>query len=212
MTPALQVSRLAKTYGERTVLHATTFALQAGEALGLAGANGAGKTTLLGLVAGLVRPTLGQAHIHGLPITDPASRAGLGFVPEQVLLPARQTVHEFLADCARLTGSPPDRVPEVLQDLALEPVARRRTGHLSRGERQRVALAQALLHKPGLIVLDEPLTGLDAGGQQRLLQTLARHKRAGSALLVATHHATAFDTLLDRHAQLSSGRFLLEAP
>ena len=188
---AVEVAGLERRYGDRVALEDVSFSLAQGETLVLLGANGAGKTTLLKVLATLLRPHGGEVRVLGAKLPDEAwrVRGRIGYVAHEPLLYRSLSVRENLEFNARLHRVPPARVDEVLDAVGL----RRRGGdpveELSRGMRQRAAVARALLHDPELLLLDEPYSGLDAGAHRLLEPLLGR----GSArtVVMATHDQAA---------------------
>ncbi len=207
MTPpaAFEADRLVKRYRRVPVLDGVDFRVAAGEAVCLMGPNGAGKTTLLRIAATLARPSAGTVRYQGAPAT-PETRGRIGFASHHSLLYPDLTVEENLRFHARLHRAPAD-IGEIIEAHGLERVRRWPARLLSRGTAQRAALARALLHRPGLLLLDEPFSGLDRASRERLARRIreAREER-GVALILATHdHSLGID-LTDRAAALHEGR------
>lgn len=172
------------------MLAGVSLAVPAGTVQLVVGRNGSGKSTLARLAAGLLRPGGGTVRVDGRdPRTDPLVRGLLGFVGHQSLLYEDLTPRENLAFVARLHGlaEAATRVEAVLDRLAVGAERAIPLRRLSRGMVQRVALARALLHRPGLLILDEPFTGLDAGSATRLVALLDEARQSGVALLLVTH-------------------------
>ncbi len=162
----LELVSVGRRLGGRAVLHEVSFALVRGEVLGLLGVNGAGKSTTLSIIAGILAPDAGEIRMDGQPVDpDRPPHRRIGWVPENVPLWDELTVAEALDACGRLQGmAGPARAQAIERELArleLEGVARRLCGQLSLGQKRRMGLAQALLHQPDLLVLDEPGNGLD---------------------------------------------------
>src|SRR6267143_2089784 len=166
MPSVIVADQLTKWYGPRLAVDRVSLEVEAGEVMGLLGPNGSGKTTILRILAGYLRPSAGTARIAGLDVVDYslATRARVGYVAEDVPLYGGMGVREFLTFMARLKGlerrATSVAVDAAMERLALGDVARRLIGGLSRGYRQRVAIAQALLGDPALLFLDEPTNGL----------------------------------------------------
>lgn len=196
--------------GRVRALDGVTLEVSPGVALGIAGPNGAGKSTLLKLLLGYLRPTSGEVRVGGLSPRAYAERSGIGYVPESVAIPGRWTVRGALEAFSALGEVPEsrERIGEVLRLLALEGSEGRRVGALSKGNRQKVALAQALLGPRKLLVLDEPLNGLDPVWVARLRGILAEWRAADPerVLLVVSHNLAEMERTVDRVAVLVDGR------
>jgi ABC-2 type transport system ATP-binding protein len=185
------VGNLAKRYGDFTAVDGISFDVQPGEVLGLVGPNGAGKTTTLRCLAGIIAPSSGSVAIGGHDIQKdpvPAKRA-LAFIPDEPHLFEYLTVQEHLRFIARLYGvaDAEARIPPLLDELELTEKMTTLPGELSRGMRQKLAIACGLLHDPTVLMLDEPLTGLDPAGMRRMRTTIAARARAGVAVVLSSH-------------------------
>lgn len=204
--PAVSIRGLKKTYALKPVLRGIDLTLPRGERIALLGANGAGKTTVLRILAGLARPDSGSVSVLGRDIVEDAHeiRRCVGLVAHQPYLYEELSAQENLLFFARLYNVPQarERVNELLQRLGLEKRARDRVRTLSRGLIQRVAWARALLHRPHLLLLDEPDTGLDQSGTALIDTVLAEHNALGGSILFTTH-------LLERALQQSDHIVLL---
>ncbi|MBW1880600.1 MAG: ABC transporter ATP-binding protein [Deltaproteobacteria bacterium] len=220
MPIALKTEGLSKVYRHATgkpttALHPLDLEVGVGEHLAVIGPNGSGKTTLLGLTVGLLVPTSGTVHIFGRSSREASARARIGYVPEDPVLQPRMRVNELLEVCGRLSGlsaaDTRDRAGDLLDRFELTPWAGSPLGELSRGMRQAVAMVQALLHRPGLLLLDEPLTGVDPDARTRLIGILGETRQAHTAMVVTTHWPEAFGTLFDRVVTLRRGRLMAEA-
>ncbi|HSJ96461.1 MAG TPA: ABC transporter ATP-binding protein [Myxococcota bacterium] len=207
----IEAERLVRRFGAREALAGVDLRIAPGEAFGLLGANGAGKTTFIRCLTGWLLPSSGVVRVDGIsPADDPdAVHERLGFVPETSRLYPDLRVRGFLrfAAAARgLAGAARDTaVDRALAELGLEEVAGRLVGNLSKGYQQRVSLAQAFLHDPPLLVVDEPTGGLDPL-QQAEVRRLLRAAAGRRTLLVCTHDLAEARTLCDRVAVLSAGR------
>jgi len=216
MTTVLRARGLSRRYGRSWALKGLDLDLDAGESVALLGANGAGKSTLLTTLATLHRPTEGQLEIFGLhPHKDlPSIRARLGYVAHATLLDDGLTARENLHYYGSLFGVP--RVKELcaerLAEVGLALRADDRVSGFSRGMRQRLSLARALLHDPDLLVLDEPFTGLDAAGCRDLSSRLQQEKEKGRAIILATHQLEQVLSWCDRALILHRGRRVEESP
>jgi ABC-2 type transport system ATP-binding protein len=213
MTSLIVADQLTKWYGPRLAVDHVSLQVEAGEVMGLLGPNGSGKTTILRILTGYLLPSSGTARIAGLDVVDDAlaARARVGYVPEDVPLYAWMSVREFLAFMARLKGlagqAAAGSVEAAIERLGLGDVRRILIGKLSRGYRQRVAVAQALLGDPALLILDEPTNGLDP----RQIIEMRGHIRALAGertVLVTSHILGEIERVADRVAILLGGRLL----
>ncbi|HVX41201.1 MAG TPA: ABC transporter ATP-binding protein [Gemmatimonadaceae bacterium] len=187
----IAVRELTKLYGDFTAVRSLSFDVAPGEVLGLVGPNGAGKTTTLRCLAGIIAPSGGTVSIAGHEIQrDPiAAKRALAFIPDEPHLFDYLSVEEHLRFVARLYGvtNVDERMPALLDELELAEKGRALPGELSRGMRQKLAIACGLLHDPAVLILDEPLTGLDPGGMRRMRATIAARAAAGSAVILSSH-------------------------
>jgi heme exporter protein A len=208
--PLLRVRGLVKGYGGPPVLRGVDLDLAGGESLVLLGPNGAGKSTLLRLLAGLHKPQQGSVVLDGAPFhpDDPAQRRRLGFVSHDLLLYAGLSARENLRFTASLFGlrDAETRIDAVLAAVGLDWVGDRPLRAYSRGMAQRLTTARALLHRPALLLLDEPMTGLDPAGIHGLEDILARFRAAGGAVLMTTHDLAHVAGTGTRAAFLRRGR------
>ena len=196
--PVLETQSVSRQFGYRPVVRDVTLRLAAGEVLLLTGPNGAGKTTLLRLAAGLLRPSAGVILRH----------AEAGYVAHDAMLYDALSARENLRFFARLHGiADPDRVDTLLARMDLTDRAADRVATFSRGMVQRVAIARALLPSPGLLLLDEPLNGLDVGTVTVLETLLAEQRAAGTAMMIVTHQPESLAGLATRHATITAGAF-----
>jgi heme exporter protein A len=187
-----------------------SFALAAGECLALFGPNGAGKTTLLRLLAGLLSPTAGQCRVNGVALRDgPAARAHVGLVSHASMLYAPLTARENVEFAARMYGlaDPRGAARDALAAMRVLDRAESPVRSLSRGLQQRVSIARAIVHRPRLLLCDEPYTGLDDAGSAALTAALADRRAAGAALLVVTHNLAEGLALATHAAIMRRGRF-----
>ena len=202
-----------KRFGAHTALQPTDLVVQRGEAALLAGANGAGKSTLLRLVAGLCRPSQGTVLIGGCDLQRaPETRATIGLLSHQILLYDELTARENLLFFARLysLNDGAARADEALAAAGLAPRQNHRVGGFSRGMKQRLALARATLHRPSVLLLDEPFTGLDAAAGTALRERLCRFRADGGTCLLVTHRFDEAEGLIDRLLVLERGRLQLD--
>jgi gliding motility-associated transport system ATP-binding protein len=208
---AIVVEDLEKRYGRTVAVTGLTFDLRQGEILGLIGPNGAGKTTTLRMLTGFLAPTRGRIEVLGVDRARNALAASssIGYLPENVPVYPELTVWEYLFFRARLKGLSGKRrrtrVEAVLEALDLAPMARRQLGDLSKGYRQRVGVAAALLNEPPVLILDEPTIGLDPA-QMRQFRALLVGLKAQHALLVSSHILSELERVCDRVLMLHQGR------
>jgi ABC-2 type transport system ATP-binding protein len=187
----ISVRELTKLYGDFTAVRSISFDVAAGEILGLVGPNGAGKTTTLRCLGGIIQPSAGTIAIagHDMRTDSIAAKHALAFIPDEPHLFDYLSVEEHLRFIARLYGvvDVETRLPLLLDELELSEKKRALPGELSRGMRQKLAIACGLLHDPSVLILDEPLTGLDPGGIRRMRQTIAGRAANGSAVILSSH-------------------------
>ena len=187
----IEVRDLAKLYGNFTAVRSLSFDVGVGEVLGLVGPNGAGKTTTLRSLAGIIAPSRGSVSIAGHDIQrEPIeAKRALAFIPDEPHLFDYLSVEEHLRFIARLYGVTDfdARLPNLLDELELTEKRRSLPGELSRGMRQKLAIACGLLHSPSALILDEPLTGLDPAGIRRMRQTISARAAAGAAVILSSH-------------------------
>ena len=208
----LQVTGLAKSFGTQVAVAGLSFRVAPGEVVGLVGANGAGKTTTLLMLAGALRPDAGHVRIAGQDLaTQPIeAKRCFGFVPDEPELFEYLTVEEHLRFMARLYGVAEidHRLPTLLTELELADRRRSLPGELSRGMRQKLALGCAFIHDPQVLLLDEPLTGLDPVGIRRMKDAIRRKASNGVAVLLSSHLLDVVHELCDRVLVLGHGRLL----
>jgi ABC-2 type transport system ATP-binding protein len=190
-TNMIAVRELTKLYGSFKAVDSISFDVGPGEVLGLVGPNGAGKTTTLRCLAGIMRPSRGTVSIgrHDIQSDPVAAKRELAFIPDEPHLFDYLTVQEHLRFIARLYGvaDAEQRIPELLAELELTDKLETLPGALSRGMKQKLAIACGLLHNPSVLILDEPLTGLDPAGIRKMRQTIADRARAGTAVVLSSH-------------------------
>ena len=178
--------------------------------LGLVGPNGAGKTTTLRAIAGIIAPTRGTISIAGHPLaSEPvAAKQQLAFIPDEPQLFEYLTVEEHLRFVGRLYGvaDAPTRIPPLLAELELAEKQRVLPTELSRGMRQKLAIACGLIHEPAALILDEPLTGLDPAGMRRMRETIAARARAGAAVILSSHLLHLVEELCTKLLVIHRGR------
>ena len=210
---AIRVDGLRKNFRQIVALDGLTFEVTSGTVFGFLGPNGAGKTTTLRILAGLARPSAGQAWVEGHPVgPESPARKALGYLPEEPHFYPWMTATEFLRDyIAGLFGMPASRArqrtTELLELVGLKDVARRRIAGFSRGMRQRLGLAQALMNEPRVLLLDEPVSALDPAGRRDML-LLIEALRSKAAVLMSTHILDDVERICDRIGIVDHGRMV----
>jgi ABC-2 type transport system ATP-binding protein len=214
-TSALEIRGLAKTF-ERPAVDNLDLSVRAGEFYALLGPNGAGKTTTLRMVVGLLRPDAGSINVFGIDaLADPiAAKRLMAWVSDEPMIYDKLTPMEYLEFVAGLWGVESDTAAraanELIDWLGLRPHADERCEGFSRGMRQKVALAGALVHDPRLIILDEPLTGLDAGTARQVKDVLQARVKAGGTVIMTTHILEVAERMAERIGVLTNGRLVAE--
>jgi ABC-2 type transport system ATP-binding protein len=212
---ALRVQGLTKRF-DRLAVDTLDIVIRPGEFYALLGPNGAGKTTTLRMVAGLLRPDAGAVSIFGIDaLNDPvAAKQMTAWVSDEPMIYDKLTPLEYLEFIAGLWGISPSIADgcarQLLGSLGLEPNLHERCEGFSKGMRQKVALAGALIHDPRLIILDEPLTGLDAVSARRVKGLLGERVRAGNTVIMTTHILEVAERMADRIGVIASGRLVAE--
>ena len=213
---ALAIGGLDKTFGAKRVVDSLNLEVRAGELYALLGPNGAGKTTILRMVAGLLQPDRGSIRVFGLDaLAEPlAAKRMIAWTPDEPLLYDRLNPMEYLEFVAGLWGveasQAQTRAEELLRLLGLWEERAQRCEGFSRGMKQKTALAAALIHDPRLLILDEPLTGLDAGAARQVKDILQERVRAGATVILTTHILEVAERLADRIGIINRGRLLAE--
>jgi ABC-2 type transport system ATP-binding protein len=213
---AIETINLGKTYAvgfwrktPRVALRPLNLTVSQGEVFGFLGPNGAGKTTTLKLLMGLVFPTSGTAHILGMELDDPRVKTQIGFLPEQPYFYDYLTAKELLEYYGQLSGIPAKdragRVQQVLARVGLQDSARLQLRKFSKGMLQRVGLAQAILHDPKVVVLDEPMSGLDPMGRREVRDLIQQLRSDGKTVFFSTHILSDAEALCDRVAIINHG-------
>ncbi|HEY9448042.1 MAG TPA: ABC transporter ATP-binding protein [Burkholderiales bacterium] len=212
MTAAIQVDRVVKRYGALQALDGVTLTIEQGEFFGLLGPNGAGKTTLISILAGVTLATSGSARVMGHDVVAEyrQARRSLGVVPQELVFDPFFTVRETLAIQSGYYGLRNNRawMDEVIENLDLADKADTNMRALSGGMKRRVLVAQALVHKPPVIVLDEPTAGVDVELRQALWTFIRRLNRDGHTIVLTTHYLEEAQALCGRIAMLKHGRIV----
>lgn len=207
---ALAIAGLDKSYGRAQVLNGITLDVAPGERVALLGHNGAGKSTLIKLILGLIRASGGTIRVAGHAPGSPAARVATAYLPEQVAFHRSLTGREQLTMFARLAGEHPKTVAPLLERVGLAEAADRRIGTWSKGMRQRLGLAQALLGRRRVALLDEPTSGLDPISRHDLYAVIDEMAANGTALLIASHALTELEARTDRIAIMARGRLVAD--
>ena len=212
---ALEIEGLVKRF-DRPAVNGLSLQIRAGEFYALLGPNGAGKTTTLRIIAGLLAPDAGTVHVCGIDVTrEPiAAKQRMAWVPDEPILYDKLTPFEYLEFIAALWGMDPviaqRNAFELLERFGLGPHTHERCEGFSKGMRQKVTLAGALIHEPELIILDEPLTGLDAGAARVVKQVLIERVQAGAAIVMTTHILEVAERMAERIGIIHHGQLLVE--
>jgi ABC-2 type transport system ATP-binding protein len=215
----LRVRDLAKTFrkpltGKRVeAVRGVSFEVRRGEIFGFLGPNGAGKTTTLKMLMGLIAPTAGTMHMLGQPAPSPDVMARVGFLPENPYVYPYLSPREFVSMCGRLSGlrgaALRDRVVRVLERVGMGEAIDRSVARLSKGMLQRVGLAAALVHDPELLVLDEPMSGLDPVGRKEVRDLVLEEKDRGRTVFFSSHILSDVEMLCDRVCILRKGEVVV---
>jgi ABC-2 type transport system ATP-binding protein len=218
MPAALLIAdHLTRTFETRVAVNDLSLSVDAGEIVTLLGPNGAGKTTTMRMLAGLILPTSGRIAINGVPVssaTADGARRAIGLLTEAPGLWERLTVRLNLLTYARLHGlpDPESRVDEALDLVDLSDRASDLAGKLSKGLKQRLAIARALIHRPAVVLLDEPTSGLDPASARHIRDLILKLRQEQRAVLVSTHNLAEAEELSDRIAVLKTRLLALDAP
>ncbi len=212
MSPAIRISEIRKRYGALQALDGVSLDIQKGEIFGLLGPNGAGKTTLISIIAGLARADSGSVEVMGANVVSEYRKARrmLGVVPQELVFDPFFSVRETLRIQAGYFGNPRNDawIDEILHNLGLTAKADANMRSLSGGMKRRVLVAQALVHKPPVIVLDEPTAGVDVELRQGLWKFMRALNEQGHTIVLTTHYLEEAEMLCTRIAMLKAGRIV----
>jgi ABC-2 type transport system ATP-binding protein len=221
MNAPINIVNLEKSYpdgfrGKRKILHRISLEVPPREVFGFIGPNGAGKSTTINLMMGFTRPDAGTIEIHGLRPDQPESRRSIGYLPEGPRFYENLTAGELLAFAARSAGMDArdfeKAVDPVLEMLSILHVKKRTISTYSKGMKQRMGLAMALIHDPRTLILDEPMSGLDPLGRNQLKNIILDLKARGKTVFFSSHILNDVETLCDRVAVIHQGRILFCGP
>lgn len=212
-TPAIQILDVHKQFGPLNALNGIDLTIEQGEFFALLGPNGAGKSTLINIMAGLLRPTLGHVRIMGHDVIDDyqQARMTLGVVPQELVFDPFFNVREMLRFQAGYFGRGPENdawVDQVIEGLGLADKAHTNMRKLSGGMKRRALIAQALAHRPPVIVLDEPTAGVDVELRQMMWSFIKQLNREGHTIILTTHYLEEAETLCERVAMMKQGKIV----
>lgn len=210
----IQVEQLTKVYGATVAIDHLDFRVEKGEIVGFLGPNGAGKSTTMRILAGALGATDGRALVGGIDVfKDPRGvKQILGYLPEFPPLYVDMTVREYLRFCARVKHAedPKRAVERIIERVGLAGVAHRLIDHLSKGYRQRVGLAQALVHSPQVLILDEPASGLDPAQRVEIRELVKELSKGDTTVILSTHVLPEVEAICDRVVIIHEGRIVAE--
>lgn len=211
----IEIKDVSKLFGEQRALDHVSFRIGEGEIVGLLGPNGAGKSTLMKIITCFIPPTEGDVTVCGHSIYDDtlAVRRSIGYLPEHNPLYLDMYVREYLRFAAGLSkvAKPAQRVDEMIELTGLVPEANKKISQLSKGYRQRVGLAQALIHDPQVLILDEPTTGLDPN-QLEFVRSVIRNAGREKVILLSTHIMQEVEAMCNRAIIINHGRIVADGP
>ena len=209
----IEIKNITKTFGEQYALDKVSFKVDKGEIVGLLGPNGAGKSTLMKIITCYISPSDGDVTVCGHSVYDDALavRRHIGYLPEHNPLYTDMYVREYLRFVAGLSGvkNRKERADEMVELVGLTPEAHKKIGQLSKGYRQRVGLAQALIHDPEVLILDEPTTGLDPN-QLEFIRTVIRNSGKEKVVLLSTHIMQEVEAMCTRAVIINHGRIVAD--
>lgn len=209
----ITIQNLTKKYGEQLALDNVSFSIQKGEVVGLLGPNGAGKSTLMKSVTGAILPTSGEIEVDGFSVLKQPieTKKKIGFLPENNPLYYEMYVKEYLQFVANLRKENKQRIEEVIQKVGLTPESHKKIGQLSKGFKQRVGLAQAILSNPEILILDEPTNGLDPN-QILEIRDVIREIGKSKTVILSTHIMQEVEALCSRVILLNKGKVISDSP
>ena len=206
------LEHVSKAYGRQKALDDIGFRLEEGEICGFLGPNGAGKSTTMKIITGCLNDYQGEVRIKEMNLRENPLKikAIIGYLPEQNPLYPDLYIREYLLHVTRLyrVGRPVAKVNAIIERTGLEPEIQKKIGQLSKGYRQRVGLAQALVHDPEILILDEPMNGLDNQGVQEMRQLFLKLKEEGKTILLASHNREDIAALCDTTVEIDRGKIV----
>lgn len=210
---AIETTNLTKRFGDVTAVDSLDLTVEEGTVHGFVGPNGAGKTTAMQLIIGLLQPTAGEAFVAGEPAGSLAANAHIGYSPQEVAMYDSMTGRRYLEYMGRAAGMSrgevDERADELIEWLDLTDAAHRKTGTYSGGMKRRLSLAQAMIHDPDILILDEPTTGLDPTGRQRIMDALDALADEGLTVFVSSHVLSELEQYIDEVTILRAGEHIL---
>ena len=208
------VEEITKKYGDLTAVNNVSISINAGEVYALVGANGAGKSTLIRMIIGITEPDSGRRLVCGEDLAHgkPEAKRHLGYLPEELVLYEQLTGSEYLHLVAGLKEADPSRIPEEIDFFELKLVHQKLVGGYSLGMRKKLGLAAAMLGSPEVLVLDEPLNGLDVEMMRKLRLRLESERASGRGILVSSHVMSFVERVSDRVGVMRSGALVAEGP
>jgi ABC-2 type transport system ATP-binding protein len=216
MSSVITIDHISKAYGEYKAVSDLTLSLHAGEILGFLGTNGAGKTTTIKMLLGFFPPDTGRISVFGHNPSDAHTRQRVGFMPETAYYYPYLNIYELLSFYGGLCGMPPalirQRTEELIVRTGLENAGTRLLKTYSKGMLQRAGIAQAILHDPDLLILDEPFTGLDPLARIQLRDLILDLKAKGKTILFSSHELSEAELMCDRIAIMKAGSLVLDKP
>lgn len=212
--PAIEARGLIKRFGDLTAVDHVSFSVAPGEIFGFLGPNGSGKTTTINMLTGLARPNAGTMRLLGVDCTERSARAQalMGVVPDESNLYPELSGIDNLSFCGALYGMPKKvrraRASELLETFGLAQAAKRKFGGYSKGMKRKLAIAAGIMHRPAILFLDEPTTGIDVASARQVRQSIEDLRRAGATIFLTTHYIEEAERLCDRIAFLVKGRIV----
>lgn len=210
--PVVEFIRVKKTINKQTIVDEVSLTVQQGQIVALCGANGAGKSTILRMLVGIMQPTEGTIRVNGIewPKNRQAYANQIGFMPDDYRFTNGLTAKETLLFWSSLRGLPQERADEALAEVGLAETGKKPVSSFSKGMRQRVLFAQAMLARPPVLVLDEPTNGLDPYWMESFVQLIRELKKTGHTVIFSTHQLHIAEVLADRIVFMNQGRFELD--